>query len=111
MGKLLSVDLRRSVVAAVADSLSRRAAAERFGVSSASAVRWVQAVKTIGSVEAKLQGGDTRSRLIEAFGAVILGAFEEHEDISTVDTAELLRAVQGASFTASSVRRSSTAMA
>ncbi|MCX7376598.1 MAG: IS630 family transposase, partial [Alphaproteobacteria bacterium] len=59
MGKPLSNDLRSSLVAAVAGGLSRRAAAERFGVSVASAVRWMQAVTTTGSVEAKPQGGDT----------------------------------------------------
>ena len=105
MGKPLSVDLRCRLVAAVAGGLSRRAAAERFGVSPASAVRWVQAVNTTGSVEAKPQGGDTRSRRIEAFGAVILGAIEAQKDISLVELAELLRTDHGASFAASSVWR------
>jgi transposase len=50
MGKPLSNDLRSRLVAAVAGGLSRRAAAERFGVSVASAVRWMQAVTTTGSV-------------------------------------------------------------
>ena len=45
-----------------------------FGVSAASAVRWAEAVNMTGSVEAKPQGGDTRSHPIEAFGAVILAA-------------------------------------
>ncbi len=43
MGKPLSTDLRSRLVAAVAGGLSRRAAGERFGVSAASAVRWVHA--------------------------------------------------------------------
>ena len=80
MGKPLSTDLRSRLVAAVAGGLSRRAAAERFGVSPASAVRWVQAVNTTGSVEAKPQGGDTRSRRIEAFRNVILGAVQAQKD-------------------------------
>ena len=42
MGKPLSIDLRSRLVAAVAGGLSRRSAAERFGVSAASAVRWVR---------------------------------------------------------------------
>lgn len=54
--------------------MSRRAAAERFGVSAASAVRWVQAVNTAGTVEAKPQGGDTRAHRIEAYSSVILAA-------------------------------------
>lgn len=40
MVKALSVDLRKRVVAAVDDGLSRNQAAKRFGVSVASAVRW-----------------------------------------------------------------------
>ena len=62
MGRPLSINLRSRLVAAVAGGRSRRSAAERFGVSAASAVRWVQAVATAGFVEAKPQGGDTRSR-------------------------------------------------
>ena len=105
MGKPLSTDLRSRLVAAVAGGLSRRAAAERFGVSPASAFRWMQAVNTTGSVEAKPQGGDTRSRRIEAFGAVILGAVEAQEDISLIELAEMLRTDHGASFAASTVWR------
>ena len=69
MGQPLSQDLRTRVVAAVSGGLSRRAAAERFGVSAATAIRWVQAVATTGSCHAKPQGGDTRSRKIEALPA------------------------------------------
>lgn len=38
--KTLSLDLRERVVAAVAGGVSRRQAAERFGASAASAIRW-----------------------------------------------------------------------
>jgi transposase len=105
MGKPLSNDLRSRLVTAVAGGLSRRAAAERFGVSVASAVRWVQAVNTTGSVEAKPQGGDTRSHHVEAFRDVILGAIAAQKDISLVELAELLRVDHGASFAASTVWR------
>lgn len=64
MGKPLSTDLRSRLVAAVSAGMSRRRAAERFGVSTASAVRWVAAVNTTGTIAAKPQGGDTRSRRI-----------------------------------------------
>ena len=40
MVKPLSLDLRKRIVAAVAGGMSRRKAAERFGVSPASAVRY-----------------------------------------------------------------------
>jgi transposase len=105
MGKPLSNDLRSRLVTAVAGGLSRRAAAERFGVSVASAVRWMQAVNTTGSVEAKPQGGDTRSHHVEAFRDVILDAVAAQKDISLVELAELLRVEHGATFAASTVWR------
>ena len=105
MGKPLSNDLRSRLVTAVAGGRSRRAAAERCGVSAASAVRWVQAVNTTGTVDAKPQGGDTRSHHVEAFRDVILGAIEAQKDINLVELAELLRADHGASFAASTVWR------
>jgi transposase len=105
MGKPLSLDLRSRVVGAVAAGVSRRAAAERFGVSAATAVRWVHAANTTGSICAKQQGGDTRSHHIEAFAAVILAAVEAQKDISLVELAEMLRMNHGASFAASTVWR------
>jgi transposase len=68
-------------------------------------VRWVQAVSTAGTVEAKPQGGDTRSHRIEAFSSVILRAVAAQKDISLVELAELLRTEHGASFGASTVWR------
>jgi len=105
MGKPLSFDLRSRLIAAVSGGMSRRSAAERFGVSAASAVRWVAAVNTTGSVEAKPQGGDTRSHRVEAFSAVILAAVAAQKDISLVELADLLRTEHGVSFGASTVWR------
>jgi transposase len=62
-------------------------------------------VNTTGSVEAKPQGGDTRSRRIEAFSAVILAAVAAQKDISLVELADLLRTEHGASFGTSTVWR------
>ena len=105
MGKPLSVDLRSRLVAAVVSGLSRRAAAERFGVSAATAVRWVFLSKSTGAIDPKPQGGDRRSRRIEAFGPAILAAIEAQKDISLVELADMLRAHHGASFAASTVWR------
>jgi transposase len=106
MGKPLSIDLRSRLVAAVSEEgMSRRGAAQRFGVSAASAVRWVEAVNTTGTIEAKPQGGDTRSRRIEAFSGVILAAVAAQKDISLVELAEMLRVEHGMSFAASTVWR------
>ena len=82
MGRALSLDLRERVMAAVAGGLSRRRAAERFGVSAASAVRWSALERSTGSLAAKPQGGDRRSARIEAHADMILGMVEETPDIT-----------------------------
>lgn len=105
MGQPLSQDLRTRVVAAVSGGLSRRAAAERFGVSAATAVRWVHAVSTTGSCHAKPQGGDTRSHKIEAFAEVILAAVEAQKDITLAELATMLQRDHGASFVPSTIWR------
>lgn len=105
MGKPLSVDLRSRLVSAVAGGLSRRAAAERFGVSAASAIRWVAASNTTGTIAPKPQGGDHRSHHIEAFADVILAAVEAQKDVSLIELADLLRTTCGASFAPSTVWR------
>ena len=66
MSKPLSVDLRERVVAAVDGGLSRRKAADRFGVSISSAIRWTAQVRRTGDVQPQRVGGDKRSGRIEA---------------------------------------------
>jgi len=105
MAKPLSEDLRVRIVWAVDSGMSRRAAAERFGVSASSAVRFVKEWAGSGSVAAKPQGGDQRSHRIEAHRAFILNAIEEKPDLTLVEIAELLKTQQGASFAPSSVWR------
>ena len=61
----LSVDLRKRVVSAVREEgMSCRAAARRFGVSFASAIRWVAALRERGSYAPLPMGGDTRSQRV-----------------------------------------------
>jgi transposase len=82
MGKPLSMDLRARALAAVDAGISRRAAAERFGVSVSSLIRWDAQRRKTGSFAPKPQGGDTRSRRIEARHAEVMAAFEEERDQS-----------------------------
>ena len=90
MGKPMSVDLRERVVAAVDGGMSRRKAAERFGVSISSAIRWTSRARRSGSVRPEPQGGDKRSARIEAHAPVILCAVEETPDITLAELRELL---------------------
>lgn len=64
MAKALDKDLRVRVVCAVREGMSRHAAAARFGVSAASAIRWCQQEKETGSVEPKPMGGARPSKLL-----------------------------------------------
>ena len=105
MTKSLCDDLRVRVIAAVDAGLSRRAAAVRFGVGTASTIRWVREWREKGSARAKLQGGDRRSRRIEAYRAVILAAIEVQVDITLVEIAAMLRVDHGAIFAFSTIWR------
>jgi transposase len=105
MARSLSEDLRARVIAAVDGGLSRRAAAARFGVAAASAVRWVREWRETGVARAKQQGGDQRSRRIEAYRDIILAAIENQVDMTLVELTELLRDKHGASFAASTIWR------
>ena len=82
MGKPLSMDLRARALAAVDGGMSRRSAAGRFGVSVSSVIRWDSARRGTGGFAPKPQGGDMRSRRIEAQRAVVMAAFEEERDQS-----------------------------
>ena len=82
MGKTLSMDLRERALAAVDGGMSRRGAAGRFGVSVSSVIRWDAARLSTGVFAPKPQGGDTRSRRIEAQHVGVIAAFEEERDQS-----------------------------
>lgn len=71
MGKPLLMDLRERVFGAISQGISRRAAAARFGVSAASAVRWAALQRNQGKLAARPQGGDTRSATTEGKAAHI----------------------------------------
>ena len=67
-------------------------AAERFGVSASSAIRWLDRLKKQGDVAAKRQGGDRKSGRIEAEAAFLLGEVAETPDITLVELQEKLQA-------------------
>lgn len=82
MGKPLSMDLRSRALTAVDEGMSCRAAARRFGVAAATVIRWHDQRRSTGSYAAKAQGGDTRSRRIEAHAHMILALHEACRDIT-----------------------------
>ena len=104
MTKPLSLDLRERVVVAVNDGMSRRQAAERFGVGIASAIRWCQRARENGSPKAAPQGGDRRSRRIEAERDFILEIIEQSRDMTLIELHAQL-AARGHSFPVASLWR------
>jgi transposase len=82
MGKPLSMDLRSRALAAVDEGMSCRAAAVRFGVAAATVIRWHDQRRSTGAYAVKPQGGDTRSRRIEAHRETVLALHEARRDIT-----------------------------
>lgn len=70
MGRPLSNDLRRRVVAAVWKGESCRSVASRFGVAISSVVKWSQRYRATGSVAPGQMGGH-RKVVLEAHRAFI----------------------------------------
>ncbi len=86
----LSNDLRRRVVLSIEPGFSRRAAAAKFDVPIASAVRWYQRYKRTGSIELDVIGGDRQSHRVEAHAAKVLDWIDEQRDLTLVEIADRL---------------------
>src|SRR5271156_134303 len=91
MARSLSVYLRRRVVDAIEGGLSCRAAAQRFGVSASSAIRWWAQERREGDIRPKRQGGDRHSQRIEAHAELILSALAAKNDITLAELRERLK--------------------
>jgi transposase len=100
----ISADLRKRVVAAVEGGMSRRAAAAHFRVGASSAIRWVAQARKTGKVTAKPQGGDRRSRTIEAQADRILALIAAKPD-STLEELKAALAADGHTFSVSALSR------
>lgn len=103
MAQYLSEDLRVRVIQAVRGGMSRNAAARRFGVSIASAVRWMAEYLRTGRTAPKPRGGDRRSARIEAQADLLLGAIEATPDITLAELRERLIAERGETFAISTI--------
>jgi transposase len=73
MGRAHSSDLRDRVYTAVAEGGSRHAAARRFGVSVATAVRLAQRQAQTGSLAPARQGRPAGSGKLAAYREVVIG--------------------------------------
>ena len=104
MPKPLSYDLRSRVLVAVDEGLSCRQAAERFGVSASSAIRWHALRRSRGDARPRRQGGDRLSHRTEAHAALIHAALAEVSDI-TLPELKMRLTAQGASVSVAALWR------
>jgi transposase len=90
-----SQDLRDRVIDAVLeDGMSRRAAAQRFGVSESAAIKWVQRVERTGSRKAMGMGGH-RSEVLRPHHDVLMAMRAEQPDITLEALSRRLMAERG----------------
>jgi len=105
MTRPLSNDLRERVIDAVEGGMSRRAAAERFGVGVSTAIRWVDCWRRTGRQQPQPQGGDKRSHRIEAHREEIFALVEETPDVTLAEIADHLERTHGLRVAPSTVWR------
>jgi transposase len=89
MPKAYSGDLRERVIGAVETGASRREAAERFEVSVASAVKWLQRWRERRSAAPKPRGGSISP--LGEFAVEVLALIAEQPDLTLVETVAKLR--------------------
>ena len=80
MTRAYSSDLRSRVVEAVNEGATRYEAAERFGISVSSAVRWHQVWRSDGTYEAKPIGGSNSP--LEDYAEEIIALIEATRDLT-----------------------------
>ena len=95
MTQALSLDLRRRVTAAISQGKSRRAAAEQFAISAATAVRLQKRLEETGSVEPARVGRPKDSGKLGPYREIIIARVEEQADITMPDLAAWLLETQG----------------
>ncbi len=105
MGRAHSTDLRDRVYAAIAGGDSRRAAARRFGVSAATAVRLAQRQAATGSLAPGRQGRPAGSGKLGAYREIVIGWVEADGELTLCELAERLASEHGVAVHHTSVSR------
>ena len=105
MGRAHSSDLRGRVYGAIVEGGSRRAAARRFGVSAATAVRLAQRQAQTGSLVPARQGRPAGSGKLAAYREVVIGWVEADGDVTLCELTERLAAEHGVTVHHTSLSR------
>ena len=105
MARMISMDLRTRVMAAVLSGSSRRAAAARFGVSASCAIKLWERVQTTGSAAPGRRGRRPGSGKLERFKTMLIGWVEAKPDITMPELAERLHRTHGVTVRPNSLSR------
>src|SRR5258708_28219620 len=89
MPKPYSVDLRARVIEDVETGVSRREAAERYGISPSVVVIWVQRFEETGSAAAKPSGGSISP--LEQHAEFLLGLIANQPDLTLDEIVAAMR--------------------
>ncbi len=89
MAKPLDIDLRVRIVAAVEGGMSRRAAAARFDISEAAAIKLMRRYRATGSIAPGQMGG-RRPLKLAAWRDWLMQRISEKPDITTRELADEL---------------------
>ena len=83
MGKPYSMDIRDRVVEAIErKGLSRRQAAERYGIAPSTAVNWMRRLRDTGSVEPGQMGGHRPKKIVGAHRDFLLERVRRDPDFT-----------------------------
>ena len=105
MTQPLSSDLRRRVTDAISRGQSRRASAEQFAVSAATAVRWQKRLDETGSTEPDAIGRPKGTGKLGPYCDAIIARVEAQPDITMPELASWLLSEHGVKADPSSLSR------
>ena len=101
--------MSRRVIRAIEGGMSRNAAGRHFGVSIASAVRWMDEYLRTGRTAPKPRGGDRRTGRIEAQAEFLMAAIDAVPDVTLAELQDRLTDERGETFAISTIHDFSVA--
>ncbi|MBP2300573.1 transposase [Azospirillum picis] len=105
MGRSYSSDLRVRIYGEIEQGGSRRAAAQRFGVSASTSIRLAQRMAATGSLAPARQGRPPGGGKLAPHADFLIGWVEKQGDITMLELAAKLNAERGVTAHPASLSR------